>query len=122
LSSFKTKHNKKGEIISLDDLRKYIEENQLRISNLTEVFVCDAMVGDGKVSLICIVFTPKTCLRFLDKMYSTSIPMISVDGTFKVNNIGYLMLYLTTQDARHQMFPIAFAPTSSGSEETISLC
>ena len=59
-------------------------------------------------------------MKFLNYTLSTPDPMLAVDGTFKINSFGYPMLVLTTQDSNHQIYPIAFAPSSSECEQTVT--
>ena len=51
---------------------------------------------------------------------SYSKSTLAIDGTFKVNNLGYPLICLVTQDVNHRIYPIAFAPASVESGATIS--
>ena len=59
-------------------------------------------------------------MKYLDQTVSTGAPLLALDGTFKLNSLGYPLLIVTTQDSLHQVFPIAFAPCSSECEETVT--
>ena len=120
IRNIKSTKNQKGEIVTLDDLEKFYNENKLLENTNHEVFVIDALLGDGNNKPISIVFSSKTCMKFLDRALQSKSPALAIDGTFKLNTLGYPLLCLTTQDANHQMFPIAFAPSSSECQETIS--
>ena len=65
LSHLKYKKNMKDEIICVDDLSKFVNDNKFEASNPSEVFVCDAMLSHKEGDPICIVFSSKTCLSQL---------------------------------------------------------
>jgi len=46
--------------------------------------------------------------------------MWGIGATSKVNSLGFPLITLVTQDCDHEIFPIAFAPSSSECEVTIS--
>ena len=112
--------NRKGEFLAVEDIENFFEEHKLTENNRNEVFVIDASLGNENNSNITVVFSSKTCLKNLDRAANTTSPMLAIDGTFKVNSLGYPLLCLTTQDMNHRIFPIAFAPCSSECEESIS--
>jgi len=120
IRNIKSQNNSKGEIICVDDLKDFCLANQFASNNNKEVFVCDALYGNSLETPICLVFSSKTCMKNLNYTLSMPNPTLAVDGTFKVNSLGYPLLCLTTLDANHQIFPVAMAPASSESEKTIS--
>jgi len=121
IRSIKANNNAKGEIVFVDDLYNFFQDNQLsERRNNTEVFVIDALIENSQNPFISLVFSSRTCMKFLDYAMSSPEPMLAVDGTFKINSFGYPMLVLTTQDSKHQVYPIAFAPSSSECEKSVS--
>ena len=120
IANIKSKLNSKGEIASLDDLTNFVNENKFSSESTNEVFVCDAKIGAGQNQPFCIVFSSKTCMKFLHQVLSSETPLLAIDATFKVNNLGYPLITVVSQDSHHEIYPIAFAPTTSESEETIS--
>ena len=120
IANLKYQGSKEGEILSVDDLINFAEENKLIKGSDQEVFICDTLIGNGNETPICVVFSSKTCLKFLDKAMSSQTSMLAIDATFKVNSMGYPLICIVTQDSKHGLFPIAFAPSSTESEETIT--
>jgi len=118
--NLKYKVSQKDEIACLDDLEKFVKDNKFNKQSKNEVFVCDALLGDTKESPIVVVFSSLTCMKFLHKTLSSQQSMLALDETYKVNSLGYPLICLVTQDYSHKVFPIAFAPASTGSELTIS--
>jgi len=104
----------------MDDLKTFSENNKLIKNPTNEVFICDFTVSESSGSPTCLEFSSKSCMRFLDKALSSPTPMLAIDGTFKLNSVGFPLLCVVTQDAYHEIFPIAFAPANTESEETIS--
>ena len=120
LRNLKSAANSKGGILCVNDLRKFYQQNKLEKKSSNEVFVIDGLFGDGTESPIALVFSSRTCMKYLDQTVSTGAPLLALDGTFKLNSLGYPLLIVTTQDSLHQVFPIAFAPCSSECEETVT--
>ena len=97
-----------------------LNDNKFEARNTSEVFVCDTMLSHKEGDPICIVFPSKTCLRYLNLSMSYSKLTLVIDDTFKVNNLGYPLICLVTQDANQRIYPLAFAPASTESGATIS--
>jgi len=66
IRDIKAVNNLKGEIICIDDLKEFYPANKLVKNSKKEVFICDAIIGDGKEEPICLVFSSKECLSYLD--------------------------------------------------------
>jgi len=101
ISNIKSKLNSKGEIASLYDLTNFVYENKFSSESTNEVFVCDAKIGAGQNQPLCIVFSSKTCMKFLHQVLSSETPLLAIDATFKVNNLGYPLITVVSQDSHH---------------------
>jgi len=120
LRNLKSNHERQGEVLSVEDLKNIYDQNKMQKNNSNEAFIIDALFGNGLETPICLVFSSRTCLKYLHEALSTRTRMLALDGTFKLNSLGFPMLCATTLDASHKIFPLAFAPSSSECEETIT--
>ena len=104
IRSIRHKIQFKGQIVSIDDLEKWIDQNKFDPNNESqEVFVIGSKLGDGsKTNPLIIVFSSRTCLKYLKEQ--TNIPQFGMDCTFKVNELDYPLACLVTQDASLQLF------------------
>jgi len=122
IRSIRHKIQFKGQIVSIDDLEKWIDQNKFDPNNESkEVFVIGSKLGDGsKTNPLIIVFSSHTCLKYLKEQFETNIPQFGMDCISKVNELDYPLACLVTQDASHTTFPISFAICSSECQATHS--
>ena len=121
IRAIKHKVNSKGEIVDLDGLQKWVNENKFNPNNpQQEVFVADAILGDGsEQNPLNIVLSSRTCLKYL-KDQSTALPQYGFDSSFKVNALNYPMSCWVTQDSNHSTFIIALSVCNTENKKNYS--
>jgi len=92
----------KVEILCIDDLKTFVEENKYNGSQTQEFFVADAKLGDGsKENPIIITLTSRTCLNYMKDQAEKCTPQFAWDGTYKVNSFRFSLMVTATQDSAH---------------------
>lgn len=123
IRALKSQISSKGEIVCIDDLQTFVNENLYKESRNQEFFVADALLGNGtKDNPIVITLTSRTCLNFIKEQAESCIPQFAWDATYKVNDLGYPLITTVTQDGEHSIFPTSFSIVSSESEATYTFC
>ena len=120
IRTIKHKISSKGEIIILDDLERLVNENKFNSNDSNqEIFITGAKLGIGtKEDPLIIVFSSRTCLKYLRDLSQTNLPQFGLDSTFKVNELRYPLTCWAAQDVHHTIYPIALAISNSECEET----
>ena len=86
-----------------------------------DFFISDYQLGDGsKINPMRICFSSKFLIKHLknQKSLNNNTGLIGIDGTYKLTNLCYPFLVLTTIDLRNKIHPIAFCITNSEDKES----
>lgn len=80
IRALKSQISSKGEIVCIDDLQTFVNENLYKESRNQEFFVADALLGNGtKDNPIVITLTSRTCLNFIKEQAESCIPQFAWD-------------------------------------------
>jgi hypothetical protein len=110
--------DEENNVIDVDLLRSFINENGFNKEN--EFFILESKLGNGSNDdPFYIIFSSKKCLQHLvqQSQNMNGITMFGIDGTYKLNFLNYPLLIVATQDLLHTVFPVAFAISSSETQE-----